>query len=459
MHSNRLSASADGTERQLPPLGPDTSRLLVVARDGTWSAHELPAVGSLTFGRGIEADVRVHEPSVSRLHAKLVVQADGQYALTDLGSANGTAVGGELIRSTTVDVKPGVPILLGGTVIVLQVPIHAASQQLAPSREQADSPVSAAMAHVDALFSRVAPTQVNVLLLGETGVGKDVFAERLHRLSTRCQGPLLRLNCAGMAPALLESELFGHEKGAFTGAVQAKKGLLEVASGGTVLLDEIAEMPLEVQAKLLLALELRVMRRLGSTQDRPIDVRFICATHRDLQVEMQRERFRADFYFRINGVTIRIPPLRERLDELEGLVAQFARETSARLGSAEPPAFDASVLGALHRYHWPGNIRELRNVVERAVIFSDGRRVTEKELVVAELPRAEAVAGTGSTLATAAADEDSAERERIMSALAECGGNQSRAAKRLGISRNTLIARIREFGLVRPRGRERAPGD
>jgi DNA-binding NtrC family response regulator len=276
---------------------------------------------------------------------------------------------------------------------------------------------------------------VNVLVLGETGVGKDVLAERLHQLSTRAAGPFLRLNCAGLTPALLESELFGHEKGAFTGAVQTKKGLLEIAQGGTVLLDEIGEMPLEVQAKLLLAIEQRVVRRLGATQATPIDVRFVCATHRDLEAEMRRERFRADFYFRINGVTVRIPPLRERLEELDGLVAHFAPGVS----------FDAEALGMLRAHAWPGNIRELRNVVERAVILSDGQRVGRKELQLAELP--EAVTDPGG-----APVEGDPERQRIVSALAECGGNQSRAAKRLGISRNTLIARIRELGLARPRG-------
>jgi DNA-binding NtrC family response regulator len=442
----RNSASGDRTERGPLPTGPTASRLLVVAGDGTWSAHELPTSGTLTLGRGREAGVRIDERAVSRVHARLDIAEDGRFTLTDLGSANGTAVGTSVIRSQTVEVKPGEPLLFGQTVVVIQVPVPERANAGEPERsEPRPAPLSASMASVEALLVKIAPTLVNVLVVGETGVGKDVLAERLHQLSTRASGPFLRLNCAGLTPALLESELFGHEKGAFTGAVQTKKGLLEIAQGGTVLLDEIGEMPLEVQAKLLLALEQRVVRRLGATQTTAIDVRFVCATHRDLEAEMRRERFRADFYFRINGVTIRIPPLRERLEELDGLVARFAQDVSERSQLASVPRFDAEALGMLRAYAWPGNIRELRNVVERAVILSDGERVGRKELRLAELPE------TGANPGLIGADDDP-ERRRVVAALAECGGNQSRAAKLLGISRNTLIARIRELGLARPRG-------
>ena len=306
------------------------------------------------------------------------------------------------------------------------------------------------MATVDAQVARVAPTLVNVLLLGETGVGKDVVAERLHQQSTRRDAPLLRLNCAGLTPALLESELFGHERGAFTGALQTKKGLLEVAAGGTVFLDEIGEMPLEVQAKLLLALEQRVVRRVGATTATRIDVRFICATHRDLGAAMREQQFRPDFYYRINGVTIRIPPLRERLDELEPLVARFAREAAARQGATRVPEFHPDALRALRAHGWPGNIRELRNLVDRAFIFSDGEVVTLADLVAADLP-------WSAELGAPVPDRGDAtypdrERQRVVAALDQCGGNQSRAARLLGISRNTLIARIRAFGLMRPHG-------
>jgi DNA-binding NtrC family response regulator len=300
-----------------------------------------------------------------------------------------------------------------------------------------------AMSGVDTLVAKAAPTLLSVLLRGETGVGKDVLAERVHRLSARARGPLVRVNCAGLSAALLESDLFGHERGAFTGATQTKRGLLEEAAGGTVFLDEIGEMPLEVQAKLLLVLQQRAARRVGATRDTPIDVRFLSATHRDLEAEVRDGRFRADFYYRINELTIRIPPLRERRDEIAGLCAQFASGAAARLGHARPPIFEDEVRARLHHYRWPGNVRELRSVVDRAVLLAEDGLVTARVIVAAGLPEIAPPLPAGSA--------QEVERERVIASLLECGGNQSRAARMLGISRNTLIARIRKYNLRRPR--------
>jgi DNA-binding NtrC family response regulator len=281
------------------------------------------------------------------------------------------------------------------------------------------------------------------------------------------------------------SELFGHERGAFTGAAQAKQGLLEAAAGGTVFLDEIGEMPLEVQAKLLLAIEQRTARRVGGMRSEAIDVRFISATHRDLEGEIRRGQFRADFYYRINGLTIRIPPLRERRDEIAQLTAQFAEEAARRMGRGAPPDFDEDARERLLEHDWPGNVRELRSVVERAVLLADGEGVTLRVLRSAGLPAA-AVAGRGRPAPTASMGstasmgamgaggaggdaedatprvrastaEERAERERVIATLAACGGNQSRAARVLGISRNTLIARIRQYGLARPQRADELP--
>jgi two-component system, NtrC family, response regulator AtoC len=304
-------------------------------------------------------------------------------------------------------------------------------------------PSGTAMSDVDALVAKAAPTLLSVLLRGETGVGKDVVAERVHRLSARAREPLVRINCAGLSAALLESDLFGHERGAFTGATQTKRGLLEEAAGGTVFLDEIGEMPLEVQAKLLLVLQQRAARRVGATRDTPIDVRFLCATHRDLEAEVRDGRFRADFYYRINDLTIRIPPLRERRDEIARLCAQFASDAARRLGHARPPIFDDEARARLHHHDWPGNVRELRSVVERAALLADDGLVTARVIVAAGLPEVEPPPPAGST--------QEVERERVIASLVECGGNQSRAARMLGISRNTLIARIRKYNLRRPR--------
>src|SRR5262245_33557894 len=286
----------NGTERLSQGDGPGEPHLLIVGADGTWTSRPLPLDGVLLIGRGDRVDIRIDESAVSRRHARLEVSPARGIRLRDLGSANGTLVGGERVHDAEVTVRPGVSILIGRTVLVIAVPLLAPtatsdSDQRRP-RPRCGPP------RVEALVKKVAPTLLNVLLIGETGVGKDVVAECIHRLSTRGQGPLLRLNCAALSPTLLESELFGHERGAFTGAERAKQGLLEAATGGTVLLDEVGEMPLEVQAKLLLAIDQRIARRVGATQNRSIDVRFISATNRNLEAEIQAGRFRADFYHR-----------------------------------------------------------------------------------------------------------------------------------------------------------------
>jgi len=433
----------DGTEGDsaLSPEGPIEPHLLIMASDGTWASRALPEDGSLTIGRSAEVDIRVDERAVSRRHARLEFAAGtGSFRVVDLNSANGTLVGNKLVRDDSVQVQPGEPILIGRTVVTVRMPAISCAAQLEPARR-----AMRAMAGVEELIAKGAPTMISVLLLGETGVGKDVLAEEIHRRSPRAQGPLVRINCAGLSPALLESELFGHERGAFTGATHCKQGLLEAGAGGTVLLDEIGEMPLEVQAKLLLAIEQRMVRRVGATHCEPIDVRFLYATHRDIEAEVRAGRFRADFYYRINGLTIHIPPLRERRDEIDGLVARFGREAAARLGLARPPSFDEEALQRLRRSPWPGNIRELRSVVERAVLLADRGTVTVRVLIAADLSaepmHPDPCEGDGT---------DEPERQRVIAALAACGGNQSRAARMLGLSRNTLISRIRQYGLVRP---------
>ena len=221
------------------------------------------------------------------------------------------------------------------------------------------------------LARRAAAGNSNVLILGETGAGKEVLAETIHRTSARAGGPFMALNCAALSESVVESELFGHERGAFTGAAQAKPGLLEAAAGGTVFLDEIGEMPLTIQVKLLRVLETRRVLRVGATQPRAIDVRFLAATNRDLDEEVAEKRFREDLYFRLNVITLDIPPLRERPEEIAALARMFLDRLSDS-ATHPPPALREDALDLLRGYTWPGNIRELRNVIERAFVLCTG---------------------------------------------------------------------------------------
>jgi two-component system, NtrC family, response regulator AtoC len=312
---------------------------------------------------------------------------------------------------------------------------------------------------------------ISVLLLGETGVGKEMLALEIHRTSPRASGPFVALNCASLADSLLESELFGHEKNSFTGATHAKPGLLETAGGGTVLLDEIGDIPLATQVKLLRVIEERKVTRVGGRVAIPIDVRFVSATHRDLEGEAQRGGFRQDLLFRLNGVTLEIPPLRERKAELEVLASVFLEGAAHALGRPTPRIAPAA-LGALLAYEWPGNVRELRHAMERAALMCAGEEVALEHLP----PRVAAVGGRGparvaSTLASSSAVAPSGahasgdlreerrvavediERRQIEDALARCGGNQTAAAALLGISRRTLVARLAQYDFPRPRKR------
>ncbi|MGZ3441278.1 MAG: sigma-54 interaction domain-containing protein, partial [Polyangia bacterium] len=324
---------------------------------------------------------------------------------------------------------------------------------------------------------QVATSDISVLILGETGVGKEVLAETLHRLSPRADGPFVKLHCAAFSDSLLESELFGHEKGAFTGAVQAKPGLLETAQGGTVLLDEIGELPLATQVKLLRVLEERKVLRIGALTPRSIDVRFLAATNRDLDAEVARGRFRLDLYYRLNGISLLIPPLRERTEEIEPLARTFIEQACRRSHRREVPPLTPEALQRLRSYGWPGNIRELRNTIERAVLLCGRGPIGVEHLTTEKMaatlapptpatatppPPAAAFDATEATHpferslpATDAAglhDQLGAlERQRILEALERCAGNQTRAAKLLGISRGTLVSRLDAYGIARPR--------
>ncbi len=320
------------------------------------------------------------------------------------------------------------------------------------------------MARIYQVLELVAPGDITVLLLGETGVGKELAADVVHRLSRRRSKAFVRLNCAALPEALLESELFGYERGAFTGADRAKPGLLETADGGTVFLDEIGEMPLPTQAKLLRVLESLQVSRLGALAPRTIDVRFVAATNRDLGERVGEGTFRKDLLFRLSGMPVYIPPLRERPSEIIPLAHRFIEESCAKLGrpssSLTPPA-----VSRLEGYAWPGNVRELKNVMERAVLLAN-RTAIEPEHLALEVPMTLGAPAMGATSRPSDLPPPSAppqsdlnlrkamseyERQRIEEALERVGGNQTRAAELLGISRRALVAKIAEYGLSRKR--------
>ena len=325
---------------------------------------------------------------------------------------------------------------------------------------------------VEALLAKLDASEAPVLIVGETGVGKDVLARTLHARSRRAQRPMVALNCAAFTDALFESELFGHERGSFTGAAQAKMGLLESAAGGTVFLDEIGEMPLGLQAKLLRVVENREVLRVGALQPKPIDVRFIFATNRDLRREIERNTFRSDLFFRIASITLTVPPLRERVDEIVPLATHFVAGAARRLGR-EAPALLPETQRFLQGHAWPGNVRELKNVMELAVLVQDGDAILPADIHIERYQLAdttppaapEARRDEASTVnepaaaphAPAAPDGEPgtmSEKARILDALERSVWNQSAAAKLLGMPRRTLVKRLTKYDLPRPRKRE-----
>ncbi len=334
------------------------------------------------------------------------------------------------------------------------------------------------MTRVRALIEQISDSALSVLIRGETGVGKELCAETIHRLSSRARKPFVRINCAALNEQLLESELFGHERGSFTGAHAAKPGLIETADGGTLFLDEVGDLPRGLQAKLLRVLEDRVVQRVGAVEGHTVDVRFVSATNRSLEADIAAGRFRRDLYFRLGGVTVEIPPLRDRVDEIDGLIEAFIARAATNTERRAPEITEAARI-ALRGHAWPGNVRELRNTIERAVLLCGAGPLDSEHLALSVIdgtatgrvdddldgPESETQRASRATekippLAPGGAppNDDSlrgevarVESRRINDALAVCGGNQTRAARMLGISRNTLQARMDAFGIPRPR--------
>jgi len=309
--------------------------------------------------------------------------------------------------------------------------------------------IDPAMRKLYAMVERIADASMTVLILGETGVGKELVTEAVHRHSRRRSQPLIKLNCAALTETLLESELFGHERGAFTGADRKKIGFFEAADGGTLFLDEVGEMPPALQAKLLRVLERRVVTRVGGTTEIPVDVRVVCATHRDLDAEVRAGRFRQDLLYRIAGFTLMVPPLRDRKAEILPLAEHFARKAASDMGRAAP-VISEDAQAALLNYPWPGNVRELENAVERALVMCDDqlRSIDLPDHVRDASPAPPAFpAHAGADVRGQIAE---VERTAIAAALAAEGDNQTRAARRLGLSRRALIYKMEKYGLKPP---------
>lgn len=312
------------------------------------------------------------------------------------------------------------------------------------------------MRRIAQLVDKVAERNATVLIQGESGTGKEVVATAIHRQSPRAEKPFRPVNCAAIPDDLLESELFGFEKGAFTGARRRKKGLMEVADGGTLFLDEVSSMPAKMQPKLLRVLETKMLRRIGGTSDIKVDLRFIAASNQDLRAAVQEGSFREDLYYRLGVVVIDLPPLRERLQDLQLFVARFIEDFNQRMGKSVA-GISSEALQLMRGYEWPGNIRELRNVIERAMVLCEGQRILPAHLPgeisdgVVSL-RAPGPSRLHADLAAGGLDLENVvsqvERRLIEQALAESGGNQTKAAEILSISRDQLRYRLRKYDLI-----------
>jgi two-component system, NtrC family, nitrogen regulation response regulator GlnG len=421
-----------------PAAKPLELKLVVVS--GPDFGTELPLdAGTYRVGKGSGNELRLKDSSVSRTHLVLEVIDGGRIRLTDNQSTNGSFVNGT--RFTSVEVGAGATVHIGQSDLRI-MPKSARAPALPPSTSDHFGGLvgtSLAMRQSFAVLERVAAEDSDVLVQGETGTGKDLCAEALHAASRRAKGPFVICDLAGTAPSLFESELFGHVKGAFTGAQADRAGAFERAHGGTLFLDEVGELPAEVQPRLLRALERRQVKRVGANDYRTVDVRVIAATHKDLEEEVQQKRFRQDLYFRLAVVKVTLPPLRERPEDIGGLVDYILR------GLQKPPSQLSDATRALLRdYSWPGNVRELRNIVERTVSLGGEAELPEETATktmatgpAAELPFKEAKERLLAAF----------ERDYLADLLKRCEGNVAQAARESGIHRVHLHRLLKKHGI------------
>ena len=406
-------------------------------------AQHLATGARLTVGTHESNELRVTDRSVSRFHCELVV-ASGQVVLRDLRSMNGTQVDGVPVLAAPL--RDGATISLGRTTLRFALTEGAVEIPLSPRLSfELLVGCSPAMREVFALLERAAASDATVLLGGETGTGKEAAAESIHRASPRADGPFVVVDCSAIPRELMESELFGHEKGAFTGAVAAKVGAFEAASGGTLFLDEIGELPIDLQPKLLRALERKECKRIGATAHVRFDVRFVAATHRDLRTEVNERTFRADLYYRLAVVEARLPPLRERLEDLPVLVAHILQGLSIADPHQAAALRTDEFAAELERHAWPGNVRELRNHVERCLALRE--RVPLPGVAPAQ---ADEPARPGARISYKIARERwlaRFERDYLTSLVEANEGNIAKAAREAGMDRVHLYRLLWRHGL------------
>jgi transcriptional regulator with PAS, ATPase and Fis domain len=392
----------------------------------------------VTIGTLPENGIVLTDTTVSRRHAVVEETAKG-YLLRDLDSTNGTFLNGVRVREGYL--AAGSVIRLGQTEMTFS-PLEERLEILRSSADRFGALIGSSqpMQEMYGILERIAPTDVTVLLEGETGTGKELAARAIHAHSRRANGPFVVFDCGAVAPNLIESELFGHEKGAFTDAVKARQGAFELANDGTIFLDEIGELSLDLQPKLLRALDQRETKRVGADKPLSINVRVVSATNKDLEKEVKAGRFREDLYYRLSVVRVTMPPLRKRKEDIE-IIAGNALEGISSEINKKIDGLSPEAASALVSYSWPGNVRELKNVLGRAAALTDSGRIEPKDLFLSQGKKAATLDGlSGKTL-------EEIEKAAIHATLKAVSGNKTEAAKVLGIAYSTLYEKMKKFKL------------